>query len=342
MAELMSKIDPFFCSIIITNYNGRALLNDCLSSLAKQTLKNFEVILVDNASKDDSVNFVSSFFPWVKIVRNPTNIGFVEGCNLGAKRAKYNYLVFLNNDTKVDPHWLEELLKVLKSDTSIGICGSTVLSYDGKRVDDAGTIPDLFGFPIYQLGDLHYSGQKTKYVFIATGAAFLIKRELWEKLGGFDSEYFLYGEITDLSWQVQLLGYTIAISRWALVYHRCGTTTGKIAYAQRRYLSERNTLRMLIKNYSQLTLLKVLPRYFGLLLFEFIFFLATNNVRVAITYFKLIAWHIRNFKSTWVQHKKIQQIRVVNDNAIISRMFTKSAKLLFLRYVNTNNLKVPN
>ena len=115
-------------SIIIPNYNGKHFLDECLKSLKGQTFDDFEIILIDDASDDNSVEFVKSYFPEVKIIINGKNLGFSRACNVGIKSARGEYVVLLNNDTVVDKKWLEALILMVESDVSIGMCASKILS----------------------------------------------------------------------------------------------------------------------------------------------------------------------------------------------------------------------
>jgi len=162
------------------------------------------------------------------------------------------------------------------------------------------------------------------------GASLLIKREAFEKIGGFDSSYFLLGEDIDLSWRAQLAGYKVIVNPSVVVYHKSmGTIKRREDYckkAELRFLSERNTLRSLLKNYSLFTLFKVLPCYIILLLFEMTFFIVVGKARLALADIKSIIWNIKNFRETWIFHAAIQQIRTVEDNTIQKRMISQSLK----------------
>jgi GT2 family glycosyltransferase len=180
-------------SIIILNYNGGRFVEKCLRSVLNTDYPNFEVIFVDNSSTDGSVELVNKLFgdePRLKVIVNPRNLGFALGNNIGSKHASGKYLVFLNNDTVVERGWLNELVKVAESDPKIGIVGCKVItSFKGKA---EALLVDRFGhsfpapFP-----------SSVKDVFAVEGAAFLVKRDVWEKLWGFDPSYFALCEDID-------------------------------------------------------------------------------------------------------------------------------------------------
>lgn len=329
----MAKVSNMksYCSIIILNHNGEKELKECLPSLKKQTYKNFEVILVDNASTDNSVNFVKDNFPWVKIVKNSRNLGFCEGNNIGAKHAKGDYLIFLNQDTKVDDHWLEELMSTVTSDAFVGLCGCKILRFDGKTLDSIGAYIDIFGFPqtpesVYRM-DNHRQGT-TMEVFIPSGPCFIIKRDVWKKIGGFDPLYFCYMENIDLGWRARLAGYKVVTNLRAIVYHKGGTITRKMRHAHKKYLTERNTLRTLLKNYQISTLFQILPIHLTLLLLESITYLFMGNAQTAIACLQAVVWNVKKFKNTWCLHEEIQGYRVISDAIIQNKMIRKSLKVV--------------
>src|SRR5574341_1061761 len=127
-----------FVSIIIVNFNGAHHLHECLVSIEETDYRNYEVVLVDNASHDDSIAIVENNFPWVRIIPLSQNCGFAEGSNLGASYAQGEFIVFLNNDTKVHKRWLSELVNGIVYDNSIATCGSKMFFYGGNIVNHAG------------------------------------------------------------------------------------------------------------------------------------------------------------------------------------------------------------
>ena len=332
--------DPLV-SIIVLNFNGKDHLKNCFESLKKQTYVKYECIMVDNASVDGSNVYVKKNFPWVKIIQNKENSGYAGGNNVGAKHAKGSYIVILNNDAEVDNRWLEEMMRVIKSDPLIGICGCKLVDSNRRTtISSVGSSCDFYGFP-YPIGaniENHNHYTSLIDVFLIAGAGFTIRSDLWNKLGGFDSKYFVYMEEMDLCWRAQLLGYRVVVNPLSTLYHPAiGATTGKLAYAKKRYFMERNTQRTLTKNYATTTIFKILPLYFALLLTESIFFLLIQrNTHLVLADLKSVLWNIRNFGDTWILHEKIQQSRKVNDRRIQSKMIHGSAKIrvAFERYYN--------
>jgi len=323
------------CSVVVLNYNGKEFLTRCLLSLKNLNYKDYNVIVVDNASSDGSVDFVREHFPWVHIIENKENLGFAEGNNVAIKHAKGDYILFLNNDTEVDSDWLENMVKTARSDSSIGIVGCKMLYMEQKNVIDAvGFLYDEYGFPYARgIGETdHHQYDYVADVFSAVGAAMLVKREVLEKIGVFDSKYFMLSDELDLCWRAQLAGYRVVVNPFAVMYHKSRGTFKKSCVMRSwiRFLNERNILRTLIKNYSGLTLLKILPRYFALLFTEFLLFVLIRK-DLALADIKAVLWNFKNFRETWYLHKKIQQMRVIDDKAIRRKMIQKSIKILLFR-----------
>jgi len=260
-----------FCSIIVLNYNGKELLKDCFSSLRRINYpkERYEVIMVDNGSEDNSIEYVKKNFPWVKILALDKNYGFAEGNNKGINVAKGEYIVFLNNDTKVDKNWLIELVKVASSDEKIGIVGSKVLNfYNPKIIEYAGGYLDILGSPFHRGLNEIDKGQydRIEEVFYVLGSSLLIKRNVLKKLKYcFDPSYFLYFEETDLCWRVKLLGYKVVYVPSSIVFHKGGVTASKLKEKAIYYLYKNKILsfkKNLRAPLRQLILLLVVLRMF--------------------------------------------------------------------------------
>ena len=186
--------DKPLVSVIIVNYNGRLFLEDCLNSLKQVNFDSFEIILVDNNSIDDSIEWVKNNFPSVIIIKLDNNYGFAKPNNIGANKAKGDFLLFLNNDTKVTPNFITELLNVINQDPSIAICQSLLLKPNGE-VDSSGDYIDSIGIPFTD----HKKIDKVCEIFSAKGASMLMRKCVFEQLNGFDEEFFeLLGSKTEV------------------------------------------------------------------------------------------------------------------------------------------------
>lgn len=208
-------------TIVILTYNNLDLNKNCIESVFKYTTGDFEVIVVDNGSQDKTAEYLANLKnSRIKIILNKKNLGFAKGNNLGAKKASGDILVFLNNDTKVTKGWLEPLIKELDNEKT-GIVGPKML-YSDSRIQHAGLVISSEHLPrhIYRLfpSDFKPANQKREYKAV-TGACLVIKRNLWEKVGGFDEKYINGLEDTDLCFKVRDLGYKVIYVPESVVIH---------------------------------------------------------------------------------------------------------------------------
>jgi len=212
-------------TIIIVNYNGRRFLERLFSSIYSQTFKDFEIIFVDNESKDDSVSFVSQNYSETKIVRLK-NLGFGTGCNAGAREAEGKYLVFLNEDMYLPEDFLEKIMAFRanldkNSNKKIGGVSCKLINFDSdpeKVRKNYGASIDLFGFPT--------KGNNPNDIFAISGSPFFILKEIFQKVGGFNENIFLYGEDVDLSWRLKIFGFHNFMAQQTQIFHYGGGVTG--------------------------------------------------------------------------------------------------------------------
>jgi len=250
-----------FVSVIILNLNGQKFIPACLSSLKKTKYPKFEIIFVDNGSSDQSLLEAEKYlksFSNKQILSTKKNIGWSAGNNFGIKRAKGEAIVLLSNDTEVEPNWLKELIKVLYADKKIGIVqGQSFSIYDRKSLDSGKNYVDIFGFC--------YSERPTgipEEVFFAEGVSMAVKKEVFEKIGLLDEDFFIMYDDIDFSWRARLAGYKIMIAPRSIVFHYRGGTVGEGILKIRPkivYLNTRNHLTSLLKNYSLKNIFILLP-----------------------------------------------------------------------------------
>ncbi|MFL7810724.1 MAG: glycosyltransferase family 2 protein [Anaerolineae bacterium] len=235
-------------SVIIPNWNGAAHLTDCLDALAAQREIDFETIVVDNGSIDDSLRLLTRRDPPVKVVALPENRGYAGGCNAGLCRAEGQVLVILNNDTQVEPDWLGELLAALDRHPEAGMATPKVRLWDDRaRLHTTGDYVRVNGIPdsrgVWELDEGQYDDQL--YVFGASGVAPAYRRTMLDEIGLFDADFGSYCEDVDLSWRAQLAGYRCVYAPRAVLYHKV-SATGKGVL--RSYRVARNTLWTLAKD----------------------------------------------------------------------------------------------
>ena len=249
-------------SIIIVTWNGRQHLERCLAAATAQVGVAAEVILVDNASSDGSVEFVRARFPSVRIVALDTNRGFAGGNNAGAAAARGAYLAFLNNDTEADPGWLAALRGAIDEARGYALATSHIVyMHDPSIVDSAGDGLTRAGGAFKRFhGQRAERAGESREVFGACGAAFLIAAPLFAELGGFDEDFFASYEDVDLSYRARLLGRRCRYVAGAVVRHRGSATLGR---SSRRsvFFAQRNLEWMYFKNTPASILLRTLPQH---------------------------------------------------------------------------------
>ena len=220
-------------SVIVLNYNGRQWLKPCLDALkAQQGAPDFEVIVVDNASADGSSDYVGEHYADVRVHDAGSNLGFSGGNNAGARLAHGRLLVFLNNDTVAAPDWLQRLTSALDGRPGFGFATSRIVFADNPaRIDSAGD-GYLFAGGAFKRGYGQPSEDfsESREVFGACGCAMVVKRDLFEALGGFDPAFFIFYEDVDLSYRAQLLGARCWYAADAVVRHAGSGTMGRQSF----------------------------------------------------------------------------------------------------------------
>ncbi|MDX1613585.1 MAG: glycosyltransferase family 2 protein [Candidatus Promineifilaceae bacterium] len=246
-------------SVIIPNFNGRVHLDVCLSSLRLQEASDFEIILVDNASSDDSAAYVQEHYPEVRVVRLQENRGFTGACNVGASLAIGRYIVLLNNDTEVDSGWLCALGDAFERHPRVGIVASKILLFDDRqRFHAAGDFYRVDGIPgnrgVWELDVSQYDEEE--YVFSACGAAAAYRRQLIEEIGFLDDRFFFSCEDVDMGWRANLAGWRVLYAPNAIAYHKLKATGGSVTGS---YYDGRNFLYLIWKDYPTSLLRRYWP-----------------------------------------------------------------------------------
>jgi GT2 family glycosyltransferase len=244
-------------SVVILNYNGRKYLEQFLPSILASTYDDMELIVADNASTDDSLQYLQSVYPTVRIIRLKRNHGYAGGYNEALKEVISDYYVLLNSDVEVSPGWIGPVIELMDSDHQIGACQPKILSYHHKDQFEyggaAGGWLDTLGYPfargrIFDICEVD-RGQynDTSKIFWASGAAFFVRAELFHQAKGLDNYFFAHMEEIDLCWRLQLLGYSIYACPDSVVYHVGGGTLPK-GNERKVFLNFRNNMIMLAKN----------------------------------------------------------------------------------------------
>ena len=333
--------------VIVINYNGLKYLKTCLSSLDQQTYPNYKIIVFDNASTDNSAEFIKQNFPKIKLIQAKSNLGFAEGNNLAIKFAlsqNAEYVFLVNNDTDAEDDLIEKLIVTCKSDESIGIAGPAVFDLKNRRsIQEMGMSIDRFGYAFALKNK-----QDVSFTFFVSGCAMMIKSELIRTIGSFDEKYFMFAEDLDLCWRAQLAGRKIAVNDHAKIFHASGGSISggvvkELSYktsVQRIFLREKNTLRTLIKNYGTFNMIKTVPFYVSLVLFESIFWVSVLKPITSKNILKAIFWNIKVLPDTFKQRARVQSIRRIDDREITKKMVSGYYKLSIFRTIGVPDFTV--
>ncbi|MET0637980.1 MAG: glycosyltransferase family 2 protein [Chitinophagaceae bacterium] len=255
-------------SIVILNWNGRHYLEKFLPSVLKSSYNNFEVVVADNGSTDDSILFLKQHYPTLRLILFTENLGFTRGYNEALKQVDASYYILLNSDVEVEPGWIEPMVRLLELNRQIGACQPKIRAYHDKTLFEyagaAGGWLDRYGYP-FSKGRLFEicekdQGQydKATPLFWASGASLFIRSQLFHEQGGFDEYFFAHMEEIDLCWRIQLSGWEVWSCPDAVVYHVGGGTLPR-GNSKKTYLNFRNNHIMLWKNLTVLEKCRVFP-----------------------------------------------------------------------------------
>ncbi len=297
-------------SIIILNFNGKDYLSKCIFSVLQTRYPIFEIILVDNASMDNSLNMIESLFgdnQRLRIVRNKSNLGFSGGNNVGFKHSIGKYIVFLNSDTIVDPEWLTHLVQTLEDDESIGLAQGLVFSIDGQVIQTAGfLLSDYYYFKRSLFKDYQNTTSLPPIfeVSYTSGAAMIGRREIVNQSGLFNPEITFYYDDNLLSIKTWLAGKRVVTVSKSKIFHIGEAATGD-NLCFKEFHGERSKILILFDvNYYLNDLAKALLVHAFSTFYDLINYASKRNRAVFSGRFHALTWSFRNFKYIWVNRLK--------------------------------------
>ena len=266
--QISNKKDAPEVAVVILNYNGKKWFEKFMPSVLKTEYSNSKIIVADNGSTDDSLEYLAFNFPEVSIIKLDQNHGFAKGYNEALKQVNSPYLVLLNSDVEVTPNWLTPMITLIEKDASIGAVQPKVLSQRSKEYFEhagaAGGMMDKWGYP-FCIGRIFDKVEKdlgqydqVSEIFWASGAAMLVKNQLYKQLEGFDADYFAHQEEIDLCWRIKRAGYKVMVQPESVVFHYGG---GTLDYQNPKkvYLNFRNSFYSIIKNEPSGKLMWLIP-----------------------------------------------------------------------------------
>lgn len=313
-------------AVVILNWNGIRYkhLSNFLPNVLEHSSTDAEVIVADNNSDDNSLEWLHENHPEVRVIKNPDNSGFASGYNKALRQVEAEYYVLLNSDIEVTGNWIQPVIEMMDSDPSIAACQPKIMNQNEGFRDEfeyagaAGGYIDKYGYPFCRGRMFQYlekdKGQydDSREIFWATGACMFVRAKLYHELGGLDDDFFAHMEEIDLCWRFKNKGYKVMYCGRSTVYHVGGGTLPK-KYPKKTYLNFRNNLTLLFKNLPEDRLLKVyIARIFldGVAAFKFLLegsfmsFIAVTRAHISFlrTYSKTMK------KRRMCQHKQVSDI----------------------------------
>ncbi len=314
-------------AVVILNWNGKNLLEQFLPSVVEYS-KEASIYVADNASTDDSIEFIKSKYSSVKIIQNKDNDGFAKGYNDALKHVEEDILCLLNSDIEVTKNWLQPILNTFGKEPNTAIIQPKILDFKQKDYFEyagaGGGFIDKYGYP-YCRGRIFNTLEKdigqyndTIDIFWASGACFFIKKEIFNELNGFDTSFFAHMEEIDLCWRAKNSGYTIKYVGTSTVFHVGGATL-KNTNPKKTYLNFRNSLFALTKNANGTIFDKILVRLIldgvaGIkFLFEFKPLHTLSIIKAHFSFYKSLRDLLQKRKSFKNKVKYYQKTSIVID-----------------------------
>jgi len=237
-------------SIVIPNFNGKQFLKECLNSIKKQNLSLYDVIIIDNASTDESVEYIKDNYAEFTLIQNRENLGFATAVNQGIAASNAEYVFLLNNDTELEVECVSNLLNCINKDETIfAVSSKMIQNQDRNLIDDAGDEYTILGFTQKVGNNRSTELYKSKReIFSACAGAAIYRRNIFEIIGYFDENFFAYMDDVDISYRARIYGFKCVYCPDALVYHHVSATSGSKYNAFKIRLAARNNVYVPYKN----------------------------------------------------------------------------------------------
>ena len=291
-------------AIVILNWNGQKFLSQFLPSLINFSPEYAEIIIADNASTDNSITFLKTNYPSLKIIQNNENGGFSKGYNCVLRQIEAEYYCLLNSDVEVTEHWVEPIIALLDNYPDVAVVQPKLLSFAHKDQFEyagaCGGFIDKFGYPFCRGRVFEFlendEGQydNATEVFWATGAALFVRSYVYHELNGLDEDFFAHMEEIDFCWRVKKIGYKIMVEPKSKIYHVGGGTLPKNS-ARKTYLNFRNNHFLLLKNLPKNRVFPILLIRFPLDIMAALFFLLQGHFKDTWAVFRAQLSFVRQF-----------------------------------------------
>ena len=328
-------------SIIIPHYNNFLILDQCLKSLENITYSNVEIIVIDNNSYDDSFQKIKNNYKNLILKKSPKNLGYAGGCNLGASFATGDYLLFLNNDTVQDPHFLNHMVDSLDKNEKIASVQSKIKNFHTKDLFDyagaCGGYIDYLVFPfcrgrIFNTVEEDVSQyEKSIDVFWTSGTAFLTRKSIFINMGSFDEKLFAHMEEIDYCWKCNLADYKCIVNPKSVVYHEGAKTLGYDS-PYKTYLNHRNSMILLLSNYQFINVIKIFPLRIILEIISSIRDLFSLKILHFFSHYLAIL-SLFNIFYLFRRRRIVRKIRINDDSALFNKKIIYSNSIVWSYFI---------
>ncbi len=329
-------------SVVISSFNGERFIERCLKSIFLEKDRGYEVVLVDNGSQDRGMEIVNKKFGGerrLKIITLDRNLGGAEARNIGVKNTQGKYLFFVDNDTKLAQGWYKKGIDFFEKHKKAGAFQVKLLRMGTDLFDSVGDLFSNFGFLAERVQGVKDEGQFDRYdkIFSLKMAGAWCRKSVFDKIGGFDNDYFFYCEDTDLAWRTWLSGHEVYFVPEIVVWHVCGTEEKKEFYKKNRelyrnyYFGCRNTIRTLLKNLGNRRVWWIVPFNVGSWLFLAFFLLLRGEIKGAVEIGRGVAWNLFNWPGVIKKRRIIQKERKIDDEKLFLLVGTKRGLEYYFR-----------
>ena len=311
-------------------------MSACLDSLRAQSHKGLEILVVDNGSKDGSVELVRENYPNVRLIQNGKNLGFAEGNNIGIRSVLNrgaDYVLLMNNDTVSEPDAVERMIEAFGRDRTVGIVGPLIRDLDKRSENvELGVDCDLLGYPVNNIATR--IRERMPHPFYIGGCAMMVRSNVFATIGLLDPSYFIFVEDLDFCWRARLAGFGILGVADAVVYHKSGgTVQGGAVKGEshttstfRLYLCQRNTMKTILKNYSSWSLALIFPISVLSGLMTFVVGASLlGQIEVTRSYLRALLSNMQDMPHTLRSRILTQKLRMVSDREILMTMSKRSS-----------------
>jgi GT2 family glycosyltransferase len=344
MQIMHESVKSSLVSLVILTYNSEKDIERCLDSVKSLVYPSLEVIVVDNASCDETVNLIERKYNSARLIKSNKNIGFAAGINLGIAQAKGDFILLLNPDTEIDPFCVSQLVRVINTDSKIAVCGAKILLFDSRHIiQHAGGLYSLIGVSVDKGMFEQDKGQynRIEEVTFACGACMLIRRSTISQIGLLDSSFFIYHEDVDFCIRAWFCGNKTVFVPDALVYHKSGYLTEIDQNSSNPVIvfhKHKNTLIILLKNFPILSIIFWFPLSIFYKMIWVLYFSFKKDWKSSLSIIKSVLWVINNFPKIFKDRQVTLLLKKTDDRSLKKLFVSPIVALEVYRKISNSGL----